>query len=66
MKIHPAEEAGMSRERLARKVNAYLESAVADDRLPGIIALAAAPRQSRPPQPARQNRHRSRPPHASL
>ena len=39
MKTHPAEEAGMSSERLAR-VERYLEGEVAHDRLPGIIALA--------------------------
>ena len=40
MKIHAAEDVGMSSERLAR-INTYLDSEVADDRLPGIIALAA-------------------------
>lgn len=39
IKIHTAEEVGMSSARLAR-INAYLEREVADDRLPGIIALA--------------------------
>ena len=39
MKVHPAEEVGMSSERL-RRIDAYLEREVADDRLPGIIALA--------------------------
>lgn len=39
MKVRAAEEVGMSNERLAR-IDAYLESAVAEDRLPGIIALA--------------------------
>ena len=39
MKVYAGEEAGMSSKRLAR-ISAYLESEVADDRLPGIIALA--------------------------
>lgn len=39
MIVHPAEDVGMSSARLAY-VNSYLESAVANDRLPGIIALA--------------------------
>lgn len=39
MKIYPAEEVGMSSERL-ETINAYLEREVAGDRLPGIIALA--------------------------
>ena len=39
MKTHAAETVGMSSERLAR-INTYLDSEVADDRLPGIIALA--------------------------
>ena len=39
MNIHPAADAGMSSERLER-VNAYLDAAVANDQLPGIIALA--------------------------
>ncbi len=39
MMSQPAEEVGMSGERLAR-IDAYLESEVANDRLPGIIALA--------------------------
>ena len=38
-KVHTAEEVGMSSERLA-KLRSYLESEVAGDRLPGIIALA--------------------------
>jgi len=40
MKVHEAEQVGMSSERLAR-INSYLESEVEGDRLPGIIALAA-------------------------
>ena len=40
MNVHAAEEVGMSSERLAQ-VNTYLDGEVADDRLPGIIALAA-------------------------
>ena len=39
MRVCAAEEVGMSSERLRRK-DAYLEREVADDRLPGIIALA--------------------------
>lgn len=39
MKVYAAEEAGMCSERLAR-LDSYLESAVKDDQLPGIIALA--------------------------
>ena len=39
MKVHIAEDVGVSRERLAR-IDAYLEGEVANDRLPGIIALA--------------------------
>ncbi len=39
MKVYAAEEAGMSSERLAR-LDSYLESAVKDDRLPGIITVA--------------------------
>ncbi len=38
MKIHAAEDVGMSSERLAR-INSYMEREVANDRLPGIIAL---------------------------
>ena len=40
MKVHPAEAVGMSSERLAR-VSDYLDRAVANDQLPGIIAVAA-------------------------
>lgn len=40
MKVHAAEEVGMSSERLAQ-VGAYLDRAVENDRLPGIIVLAA-------------------------
>ena len=40
MKVHGAEKVGMSSERLAR-IDSYLEREVADDRLPGIIAVAA-------------------------
>ncbi len=39
MKVHPAEDVGMSSERLAR-IHRYLEGEVVNDRLPGIIALA--------------------------
>ncbi len=39
MNLHPAEDAGMSSARL-RRVDAYLQREVADDKLPGIIALA--------------------------
>ena len=39
MHVYPAKEAGMSAERLKR-VSAYLEREVAEDKLPGIIALA--------------------------
>ena len=39
VKVHAAEQVGMSSERLGR-INSYLESEVAGDRLPGIIALA--------------------------
>ena len=39
MKVHQAEEVGMSSERLAR-IDRYLEGEVENDRLPGIIALA--------------------------
>ena len=39
MKVHQAEEVGMSGERLAR-IDRYLAGEVANDRLPGIIALA--------------------------
>ena len=39
MNVHEAEAAGMSSERLKR-ASAYLEREVADDQLPGIIALA--------------------------
>lgn len=38
MRVHAAEEAGMSSERLVA-INSYLEGEVAGDRLPGIIAL---------------------------
>ena len=38
MKVHAAEEAGMSSERLAR-ISHYMEGEVANDRLPGISAL---------------------------
>ena len=40
MKVQAAEQVGMSGERLAR-INSYLEGEVENDRLPGIIALAA-------------------------
>jgi len=40
MKVHSAEKVGMSSERLA-KVSAYLDRAVSNDQLPGIIAVAA-------------------------
>ena len=39
MRIHAAEEVGMSSERLAN-IDAYMEGEVVDDKLPGIIALA--------------------------
>ena len=40
MKVHAAERVGMSSQRLAR-IDSYLESEVENDRLPGIIAVAA-------------------------
>ncbi|MYD10430.1 MAG: beta-lactamase family protein [Chloroflexi bacterium] len=40
MNVHPAEAVGMSSERLQR-VSAYLDRAVSNDQLPGIIAVAA-------------------------
>ncbi len=39
MQLHPAESAGMNSQRLAH-AEAYLAREVADDRLPGIIAIA--------------------------
>lgn len=39
MKVHPAEDVGMSSERL-RRVNEYLEREIAENNLPGMIALA--------------------------